>query len=226
MQEEGPRLATPTDAPVEVPRRDTGEGAWDPDLPDLRDAGFPVGRAWAPGDAWDWESGERFRSLRVVDLLQRQGKSYLQVVQAEGPLGPGEVRKVSWWIEADGYAKVNQTDLGNARNATFSPPAPGLRTYRNMTLTYVESGAPRDAIVDVEVWYGGPSRAQSVWGEVDAGRVEEWAIRRGHEPARTHTVRHVSRDWGNDVTFTVNDETFRLVAIRFGAVDRGVLRDV
>ena len=223
-EEAGPRLAQPTDAPPQVPRRPSTVA--DPARPNLTDEGFLLTEPWRAGDAWDWESATHWRSLRVVESQVLQGRPHLRLVHANGTLGPGPVTKVAWWVDLRDYAKVNQTALEGGRNATFSPPAPGLRAFRNASLQYVEVGAPQNATVRANVWYKGTERTQSVWGEVVTGHVESWTVRSGHEPARVHLVRHVSREWGHDAAFEENGERYRLVAYRFGSAERGVLRAV
>jgi len=223
---EGPRLAQPTDAPAEVPRRVANDTRPDPARPDFDDPGFVLNAPWRPGDAWDWESAERWRSLRVLEERTVDGRAYLRVLQANSTLRPGLVTKLEWWVDARTYAKVNQTNVVNARDATFTPPAPGLRAFQNASLAYNETGEPRNATVRTNVWYSGVERTQSVWGTVETGHVEHRIVRTGHDPARVLLVRHVSRLYGNDVAYEENDERFRLVAVRFGGMERGVLRNV
>ena len=222
----GPRLAQPTTATVEVPRDRANVTVPDPSRPDYNDSGFVVTQAWRAGDAWDWESSAHWRSLRVLEEQVVNGRSVLRVAQANGTLRAGPVTEVEWWVDARSYAKLNQTNVTNARNATFTPAAEGLRAFRNATLQYNETGAPRNATIRANVWYKGPERTQTVWGTVETGRVEVRMVRTGHEPARVLLVRHVNRAVANDVAYEENDVAWRLVAFRVGGEERGVLRDV
>ena len=223
---DGPRLAEPTTATVEVPRERANSTVPDPTRPDHADPGFVFTTPWRAGDAWDWESETQWRSLRVVEEATVNGRALLRVAQANGTLRGGPVTKVEWWVDAKTYAKLNQTSVQGSRNATFQPAAEGLRAFRNASLAYEENGAPRNASVRTNVWYKGMGRTQATWGTTETGHVESWTVRTGHEAARVHLVRHVSRLVGNDVAYEENDVPWRIVAYRFAGDARGVLRSV
>lgn len=221
---EGPRLAQPTDVPATVPAR--ANATPNETEPNYADGGYGLPDPWLPGNAWEWESPTRWQSLRVEEAFTRDGREIVRVVQMRGPLGPGPLTRFSWEVDTTDWTRLSQTGIENARNLTFDPPAGGLRAYRNATVTYRETSPTGTTNVTTQFLYKGPTRASVAWGEVHAGLVEETTTREGTTTQTFQVTRYVSHEYGHDVRFTVGPETYRLVAVDYRGIERGVFRDV
>lgn len=230
--EEGPRLAQPTNATVGIPRATT------PAAPtivyNLSDPGYVMSGSWRVGDGWDYESNKsNFRKLRVVDARIVGNRTDFLVEETTGIIGNAPRGRASVWVEGGNWTRLNETDFFGTR--TEYKPGQPLRHHRNGTFSYNETVTDSRGNVLERREVAANSRLvgrQTLlfsWGYVEAAKVEHRVTTRvDGELTRTLVTRWAHRDYLNDVKYQIDTgsdiEVFTLVAAQVGSLRRGELR--
>lgn len=227
-EEEGPRLAQPTDTPAELPGRPnvapqsnatSRDGR--PTL-DHEDPGFAVRGNWTVGDAWYYEANATpwaYRLVEVVGVSSSGGRDVFEVRERTGALGQPATAEMTIWVDAGTGARLRAEDPEGTR-ILWSPGDMGHWLYRNASATWNETGRDprgfgwRDTHTLAST-YVGEERVRLPWGVVPAGRVEHRDLVKGAEGERTVAVtRWISADLRYDVRYGTEDRAFSLVGAR------------
>lgn len=232
--DERPRLAQPTDAPVELPGRNataprapTGPPRDEQGRPlvDFRDPGYVIEGAWSVGDTWRYESNHtppRYRTVRVVDLVEEDGRRIYVVEEEAGRVGQGADAVATTRIDADNWTRLRTTDPLGTR-ILYDPPAGNVRLHRNGSASWNETGTNpyvgswKESRV-VNSYYAGIETLDLGWARVRAGRIEHRDFVTDAEGTRgpTLTLRWVDRSVLNEVAYESGGARYVLVGASVG----------
>lgn len=192
---------------------------------DFKDPGYNMTTPWQVGDGWDWESNHsRYRTMRVVGSRDVNGHTHFQVLETSGKIGNPPNTRVTGWVNATSWLRVNATDV-QGWLTTFTPGMP-LRYLRNGSYSYNEtrfdgSGEEQGklSVLANVAYVNNGVVVRLPWGNTATGKLDHRVLSLAADRTQTRTqITHwVSRDYAQSVQFQINlDETYVLVAAKVG----------
>lgn len=223
--DEGPRLAVPTDRPAGPTVPATPTAVTRVDL-NFSDPGYPMPAAWRVGDGWDWTSDKgRFRTMRIVEERPGADRSVFLVEETFGVEGNPPNARTRSWVENGTWLRLNATDV-QGWQTVYKPGVP-LRYTRNGTYNYTEDTFDQRGrkVENLSVFANVAYTNNGVvirlpWGNVATAKFEHRTVtlKPDRSQSRLQVTHWVERDLANDVRyqFVETGETYTLVAAKVG----------
>lgn len=238
---EGPRLAQPTDTPVEIPGENVAPQRSGPPvdqsgrlLVNFSDPGYVVEGEWSVGDSWYYETNQspwNFRSMTVKERRVENGRDVFVIEEKFGMIDQAAKVVLTSLVDARNYTRIRATD-NEGSTIRYDPPANTIRLLRNASSSWNETGVnPRGIAWNdrhvVNSYFAGFDRIELLWGESRAARIEhrDFVTPASGERTDSTLIRWVDRTYLNDVAIqrAGSEQRFLLVGARVGGQEWGSL---